>query len=45
MEKYIEKFKRYLEIEKNYSPHTITNYELDLKDFNKFIAGTELEKI
>ncbi|MDD5692458.1 MAG: tyrosine recombinase XerC [Candidatus Omnitrophica bacterium] len=45
MEKYIEKFIRYLEIEKNYSSHTILNYKLDLRDFNKFIAGTELEKI
>ncbi|MDD5107934.1 MAG: tyrosine recombinase XerC [Candidatus Omnitrophica bacterium] len=45
MEKYIEKFVRYLEIEKNYSAHTIINYKLDLQGFNKFIAGTDLEKI
>lgn len=45
MEKYIEKFIRYLEIEKNFSPHTIINYKLDLRDFDKFVAGTELEKI
>ncbi|MCX5693979.1 MAG: tyrosine recombinase XerC [Candidatus Omnitrophica bacterium] len=45
MEKYIEKFVRYLEIEKNYSAHTVLNYRLDLEGFNKFIAGTELEKI
>ncbi len=45
MEKYIGKFIRYLEIEKNYSAHTILNYKLDLEGFNKFIAGTELEKI
>lgn len=45
MERYIEKFVRYLEIEKNYSVHTVTNYKLDLQGFNKFIAGTELEKI
>jgi tyrosine recombinase XerC len=45
MDKYIEKFVRYLEIEKNYSPHTVLNYKLDLAGFNKFIAGTELEKI
>ncbi|MDP2927597.1 MAG: tyrosine recombinase XerC [Candidatus Omnitrophota bacterium] len=45
MEKYIEKFVRYLEIEKNYSAHTVINYKLDLQGFNKFIAGTELEKI
>ncbi|TAM40564.1 tyrosine recombinase XerC [bacterium] len=45
MEKYIEKFIRYMEIEKNYSVHTILNYKLDLQDFNRFIAGTELDKI
>ena len=45
MEKYIEKFIRYLEIEKNYSPHTVINYKIDLRDFSKFLAGAELEKI
>ncbi len=45
MEKHIEKFMRYLEIEKNYSGHTLINYKLDLEDFNKFIAGGQLEKI
>ncbi len=45
MEKYIEKFIRYLEIEKNYSGHTVINYKLDLKDFSRFLAGTALEKI
>jgi tyrosine recombinase XerC len=45
MEKYIEKFMRYLEIEKNYSKHTILNYNLDLRDFNKFVGDTDLEKI
>lgn len=45
MEKYIEKFIRYLEIEKNYSKHTILNYKLDLKDFQKFLGDTALEKI
>ncbi|MDD5690241.1 MAG: tyrosine recombinase XerC [Candidatus Omnitrophica bacterium] len=45
MEKYIEKFIRYLEIEKNYSAHTVVNYKLDLNDFGRFLAGAELEKI
>jgi tyrosine recombinase XerC len=45
MEKYIEKFMRYLEIEKNYSAHTILNYKLDLQGFNEFIAGTDIEKV
>lgn len=45
MDKYIEKFIRYLEIEKNYSKHTILNYKLDLEDFKKFLGGADLEKI
>ncbi len=45
MEKYIEKFIRYLEIEKNYSKHTILNYKLDLQDFKKFLAETSPEKV
>lgn len=45
MERYIEKFIRYLEIEKNYSGHTILNYRLDLKGFAKFLGETALEKI
>ncbi len=35
MERFVEKFIRYLEIEKNYSSHTILNYKLDLEDFRK----------
>lgn len=45
MDKFIEKFVRYLEIEKNYSSHTILNYKLDLEGFNKFIGEADLEKI
>lgn len=45
MERYIEKFIRYLQIEKNYSAHTILNYRLDLEDFGKFLGEAELEKI
>ena len=45
IEKYIEKFIRYLEIEKNYSKHTILNYRLDLEDFYKFLGGLELKKV
>jgi len=45
MQKYIEKFIRYLEIEKNYSSHTVLNYSLDLKDFAQFIGELALEKI
>ena len=45
MERYIEKFIRYLEIEKNYSQHTILNYGLDLKDFKKFLGDSSLENV
>lgn len=45
MQRYIEKFIRYLEIEKNYSPHTILNYRLDLEDFKNFLGELDLEKI
>jgi integrase/recombinase XerC len=45
MDKYIEKFMRYLEIEKNYSAHTLLNYKLDLEDFKKFCGEIDLDKI
>jgi len=34
-----------LQIEKNYSPHTILNYTLDLKEFKKFLGEAPVEKI
>lgn len=43
MDRYIEKFIRYLEIEKNYSGHTILNYKLDLGDFKKFLGESQVE--
>jgi len=36
---YIDKFLNYLAIEKNYSGHTITNYHIDLKEFEAFLAA------
>ena len=45
MDRYIAKFINYLKIEKNASPHTITNYLLDLKGFKEFLAGQPLEKV
>lgn len=35
MKRYIEKFKNYLTVEKNYSPHTVRNYLADLDGFSK----------
>jgi integrase/recombinase XerC len=45
MERYIEKFIRYLDIEKNYSSHTILNYRLDLEDFKKFLGEATIERV
>ena len=46
MTRYIEKFIRYLEIEKNYSKHTILNYHHDLEEFRKFLGESgSIEKV
>jgi len=45
MDRFIEKFIRYLDIEKNYSKHTILNYRLDLNDFKKFLGESDIEKV
>ncbi|MFH1691413.1 MAG: tyrosine recombinase XerC [Candidatus Omnitrophota bacterium] len=45
MERHIEKFLRYLDIEKNASPHTILNYKLDLENFRDFLKDIEVEKV
>ncbi|MFH1441068.1 MAG: site-specific tyrosine recombinase/integron integrase, partial [Candidatus Omnitrophota bacterium] len=45
MERHIEKFIRYLEIEKNYSKHTLLNYHLDLEDFKKFLEDKPVESV
>ena len=37
----LDKFLEYLEIEKRYSPHTITSYKKDLEDFCRFYLKTE----
>jgi len=45
MERFIEKFTRYLEIEKNYSAHTILNYRLDLEEFKAFLKEKPIEQV
>lgn len=45
MDRFIERFTRYLEIEKNYSAHTVLNYRLDLGDFIKFLGDTQIENV
>ena len=45
MERYVEKFLRYLSIERNASVHTILNYRLDLKVFAVFLKEVPVEKV
>lgn len=45
MDRFIEKFIRYLDIEKNASKHTTLNYTLDLCDFKNFLKDTPFEKV
>jgi tyrosine recombinase XerC len=41
----VEKFLLYLEVERNYSPHTLLNYHLDLREFLDFLGDTSVEKV
>jgi tyrosine recombinase XerC len=45
MNRYLDKFLAYLEIEKNYSPHTLLNYRIDLEEFFGFCGELELTAI
>lgn len=45
MNRYINKFIAYIEIEKNYSAHTILNYRADLEEFFKFAGEVAIERI
>ena len=45
MNRYLEKFLSYLDIEKNYSKHTLINYKIDLNEFFGFIGETPIEKV
>lgn len=45
MDRYINKFISYLEIEKNYSRHTLLNYRLDLIELGSFIAEIPWERV
>jgi tyrosine recombinase XerC len=45
MERYIDKFMRYMEIEKNYSRHTLLNYRLDLEGFRAFLGESGIENV
>ena len=45
MDRYIDKFITYLDVEKNYSRHTTLNYAVDLREFAGFAGPTAPEKI
>jgi len=45
MNRYLDKFFSYLEIERNYSRHTLINYKIDLTEFFGFIKETPIEKV
>src|SRR3989338_555006 len=45
MDRYLEKFISYLEIERNYSPHTVLNYSHDIEEFLKFIDKTPVKNV
>ncbi|MCK5450941.1 MAG: tyrosine recombinase XerC [Candidatus Omnitrophica bacterium] len=45
MERFIGKFLNYLDIEKNYSEHTLRSYSSDLVEFYKFLKKEDPKKI
>ncbi len=45
MNRYVRKFISYLQVEKNYSSHTIQNYTSDLEYFLSFIGKTPVTKV
>jgi len=45
MQRYIDKFIRYLEVERDASAHTISNYKVDLKLFAGFLKEKKIEDV
>src|SRR3989339_1691225 len=45
IDRYIEKYIRYLEVEKDYSRQTILNYSKDLSEFKAFLGERALETV
>lgn len=45
MKHFIDKFEKYINIEKNYSEHTLRSYRSDLEEFNEFLGGKTPEKV
>jgi integrase/recombinase XerC len=44
-DRYVHKFINYLEIEKNASSHTVTNYKIDLKNFSEAIKDKPIDEV
>ena len=42
---YIHSFIQFLQIEKNYSPHTIVNYEDDINEFVQFLLSENIDAL
>jgi len=45
MNRYLEKFIFYLDVERNYSSHTILNYRIDIEEFLRFINDKSLDQV
>lgn len=45
MEGYVERFLRYLELERNYSPNTLRGYRSDLEGFERYIRESGVESL
>lgn len=45
MQRYVDKFINYLRVEKNASPHTLTNYKADLESLAAFLGDGDLNAV
>ncbi len=45
IERYVAKFFNYLKIEKDVSVHTLTSYQVDLRQFREFLGATGLAEV
>jgi tyrosine recombinase XerC len=45
LDRYVHKFINYLQVEKNASGHTVTNYKIDLREFSESIKDKPIEQI
>ncbi|MEA3490100.1 MAG: tyrosine recombinase XerC [Candidatus Omnitrophota bacterium] len=43
--RFIEKFEKYLDVERNYSKHTLRNYRSDLEELSDFLKGKDPKKV